>query len=440
MRQFDVLLRQGLMDANLAQYGSVLETADAREADFSPRYRRERMRLLADPWGWEKRQPEREGTRRRRLDWRIAAIVAALLLLSACGYAIVTGQFTDWFPRLGVDQEHPESSEEALARMGTVIEESQTVNGATVTLHGAVWDGYTMSLSLSVQGANLPPEEIHSKTWIYAEECSVQLPEDQREAYIREEEIAGGYADTPEELEARVRNSLDVGNPWIRPVFRVADWDEETDTALLQLTFLLQDYLEHPELHLHIENLATYEKDKGHFVSRSSDGRRSGPGPDIPLLAGPYDFTFVPEKLTPPLWYSGEVELVTEQLEIPIRITSIGISPLRIWANYETLVPVDFHGDDPDESKLDADAVSDAKAIGVQGLWMEDGSYVEYPAPVTSSMSPYGSEGLFSGGRVGGMMNGAHPHAIDPAEVTAVNISGTRVELSDLEPVQEETE
>ena len=35
MRQFDVLLRQGLMDANLAQYESVLERADAREPDFS---------------------------------------------------------------------------------------------------------------------------------------------------------------------------------------------------------------------------------------------------------------------------------------------------------------------------------------------------------------------------------------------------------------------
>ena len=376
--------------------------------------------------------------RRKRKPLLLIAIAAALLVLSACGYAIATGQFTGWFPKLGVNPVQPESSEEMLARMGTVIEESQTVDGATVTLHGAVWDGFTMSLSLSVQGANLPPEEIHSKTWIYAEECSVQLPDDQREAYVREEQIADGYTGT--ELEERTQTFLEAGNPWINPVFRVADWDEETDTALLQLTFRLQDYLEHPELHLHIENLATYEKDKGHFVSMSSNGQRSGPGPDIPLLAGPYDFTFVPEKLTPPLWYSGEVELVTEQLEIPIRITSVGFSPLRIWAHYETLVPVDFLGDDPDESKLDADAISDANAIGILGLWMEDGSYVEYPAPLTSSMSPYGSEGPFSNGRVGGMMSGAHPHAIDPAEVTAVNISGTRVELSDLEPVQEETE
>ena len=66
MRQFDALLRQGLMDANLAQYENVLERADGREADFSPRYRRERMRLLADPWGWERRQPERRPRRKRR--------------------------------------------------------------------------------------------------------------------------------------------------------------------------------------------------------------------------------------------------------------------------------------------------------------------------------------------------------------------------------------
>ena len=52
MRQFDALLRQGLMEANLAQYENVLDRADDREADFSPKYRRERMRLLADPWGW----------------------------------------------------------------------------------------------------------------------------------------------------------------------------------------------------------------------------------------------------------------------------------------------------------------------------------------------------------------------------------------------------
>lgn len=79
MRQFEDLLRQGLMDANLAQYESVLRRADIREPDFSPRYLRERMRLLADPWGWAKRRPERGGVRRsgRRLARNIACVLLA---------------------------------------------------------------------------------------------------------------------------------------------------------------------------------------------------------------------------------------------------------------------------------------------------------------------------------------------------------------------------
>ena len=86
MRQFDHLLRQGLMDANLAQYENVLERADGREADFSPRYRRERMRLLADPWGWERRQPERPMLRRGIT--RGAAVAIAVIVLAVTAVAV----------------------------------------------------------------------------------------------------------------------------------------------------------------------------------------------------------------------------------------------------------------------------------------------------------------------------------------------------------------
>ncbi len=82
MRQFDVLLRQGLMDANLAQYESVLEKADAGEPVFSPKYRREQMRLLADPWRWERRQPA-QGRLRRGITRGMAAAIAVLLLATA---------------------------------------------------------------------------------------------------------------------------------------------------------------------------------------------------------------------------------------------------------------------------------------------------------------------------------------------------------------------
>ncbi len=78
MRQFDEMLRRGLMEANLAQYGTVLEKLPEWEPDFSPRYCRERMRLLADPWNWVRR--------RERPLWRqIARNVACVLL--ACTVA-----------------------------------------------------------------------------------------------------------------------------------------------------------------------------------------------------------------------------------------------------------------------------------------------------------------------------------------------------------------
>ena len=68
MTRFESSLRRGLMDANLAQYERVLQDADAAQPDFSPSYLRERMRLLADPWGWMRRREAAGPRRRRRLD------------------------------------------------------------------------------------------------------------------------------------------------------------------------------------------------------------------------------------------------------------------------------------------------------------------------------------------------------------------------------------
>ena len=138
MTQFEDRLRRGMMDANVAQYGRVIQKMEAQELDASPKYCRERMRLLADPWSWAN---QRTGIRGKRLNWRLIAIVAALLLLSACGYALVTGQFSQWFSSLGVNPQAPETSEEVLTRTGTAIQQSQTVGDATVTLNAAVWDG-----------------------------------------------------------------------------------------------------------------------------------------------------------------------------------------------------------------------------------------------------------------------------------------------------------
>lgn len=78
MRQFDELLRQGLMKANLDDYTSELDNLPGWEPDFSPRYRRERTRMLANPRSWARR--------RERPVWKRAARNVACVLL-ACTVA-----------------------------------------------------------------------------------------------------------------------------------------------------------------------------------------------------------------------------------------------------------------------------------------------------------------------------------------------------------------
>lgn len=78
MLWFDETLRQELMEAALEELEPTLESLTGWEQELSPRYRRERVRLLTDPWGWAKR--------RGRPAWkRIARNVACVLL--ACTVA-----------------------------------------------------------------------------------------------------------------------------------------------------------------------------------------------------------------------------------------------------------------------------------------------------------------------------------------------------------------
>lgn len=104
MTQFDILLRQGLMDANAEQYGRVIQRMEAQELDASPKYYRERMRLLADPQDWERRQT-RPTPRRRRIP-RGAAIAIAVLLLITAAAAVTVSLWVSYFG--GLDQRQQE--------------------------------------------------------------------------------------------------------------------------------------------------------------------------------------------------------------------------------------------------------------------------------------------------------------------------------------------
>ena len=428
MTQFDMLLRRALMDANLAQYERALQSVEDKEPDFSPRYLRERMRLLADPQGWG-RQARPGG--RKRLDWRLAAIVAAMLLLSACAYAVATGQFSQWFPRLGVDPEAPEVSEEVLSRTGTAIEQSQTVGDTTVTLNAAVWNGTDLWVSMDIESPNIP-EEVQQYTPLYMGDCRFFLRDDQWEEYTRNR-VKGSIAAmgaSPEQIEADIQAELDKGQPgfggFLMPQERVGNTLKFQENTFLEADWFTET--KRPELTLHLENIATYADGKGESII-DENGYAQNPGPGEIFIPGPFDLTFTLEEPILPIRYEG-ADVETVVTNIPLRFTGFELSATELFADYEAVNPEDLPEPGPDLSPEENDRrfetvkmVSLAVVDSLRGLWTEDGKYVD----LTNSES--------SGS--GGYTSRRYPYPIDPAAVTAVDIAGTRVELGELERTTE---
>ena len=428
MTPFEDCLRRGMMDANVAQYGRVIQKMEARELDASPRYYRERMRLLADPWNWAKR---RTGTREKRLNWRLIILVAALLLLSACAVAVATGQFAQWFPGIWMDPKAPEVSEEIVGRMGTVIGEPQTVDGTSVTLNAAVWDGQELRLSLTADIPGLP-EDFRSDAAFYDLECHLTLAENQREEYLRKETArihdVSHIDSTEEEREALVRSGLeDPFMPYLRPVIRATR--QEDGTLTLAVYANLYDYVETPELTLHIENLSTYQEEEngdGFYISEISPDGTVTTDREVnePFLAGPFDFTFTLDKKLSPVSYVGDIDATYEN--IPVRLSKITVRAFQVDAYGEVLAPMDATGEDPDKLHV---SMEQSIAMSINGLWIEDGDYVE---TVGATAFPIAEDGQSDC-----EMHNSPLHVVDPAAVTALNIGGKRVELGELERLSE---
>lgn len=420
MTQSDSALRRALMEANLAQYETVIRQIETAEPDFSPRYLRERSELLADPWGWMRRRETAGFQWRRRLNWRVIAIVAALLLLSACAAAVVTGQFSQWFPRLGVDPQAPEQSEEVLSRTGTVIEQTKTVGDATVTLHGAVRDEDTLWLSLTVESPHIPEELTPGSPLSYAlytEECYMGFRGDQRREHLETFYAEKGLP--PEELEAAVQNVLGEEAPKDRNLNLIL-LSREGNALTFEAEAGLRLYVERPEITLHLENIAPYEDGKGEGVSHDRDGNRAGPGPGEVFLEGPFDFTFTLEKPILPIRYEGAGVEVTLS-GTTFRFTGFDLSVMRLTAFYDSpigpVLSLLVEAQTPEEERKFDKMLTEIHE-SVRGLWTEDGTYVD----LMDSSS-------FGGGDSTGR---DYPFPMDPAQVTAVNIAGTRVELGEL--------
>lgn len=410
MTPFDILLRRALMDANLAQYQRPLQDAETGEPDFSSGYLRERMRLLSDPWSWGRRQ-DRPGGRKRRLNWRLIAVIAALLLLSACAVAAVTGQFSRWFPGRGVDPKAPETSEEVLSGTGTVIGQSVTLGDETVTLNAALWDGSRIWLSLLFESPNIP-EGVRQYTPLYTGDCRLSLRQDQWEAYTRNR-LSQFYAETepdmsPEQVEAAVQAKLDEGDQTQRVHLDVLG--REGDALTFEATYSLSAGLfpeaEQPEMTLHLENIATYVN--------GEEGRPRESVPDEIILKGPFAFTFTLDRPALPLSIRYDAaNAKMPPLDIPFRFTGFELSTTGLTAFYGAQDPKELPGPKEVLALIDS----------LRGLWTKDGTYVD----LTST----------GGGAADTSVSHDYPYPIDPATVTAVDIAGTRVELNELERLDE---
>ena len=328
------------------------------------------------------------------------------------------GQFSQWFPGMGVNPEDPEASEAVLARMGTAIQQTKTVGGETLTLNAAVWDGGSVRLSLTAKSPNFP-KEAGQYTWLSSEGCTARMPEEQWKAYA-ENKVESESAGLSKEKRDQWFQYLKEGQGQtgeLRPSLHLVS--REGDAVQLSASMLLDAYLEKPEITLHIENVEITGQ------GTEQPGTRSGEY----LLKGPFDFTFTLDKVLSSVKYEGDLQAAIKKM--PVRITSASISPTQISAGYALDVkgPVNVihRGQDPvpGATNLDMDKDLDMR---LEGVWTKEGKYV-----TCSGFSIQGVMTETNGDPITGHLGQSFPYPIDPAVVTAVDIGGTRVELSGLE-------
>ncbi len=364
----------------------------------------------------------------------IAGLFALVLLASLAGSALAAepkaektaskpaGQFSQWFPGMGVNPEDPEASEAVLARMGTAIQQTKTVGGETLTLNGAVWEGRSVCFSLTAKSPNFP-KEAGQYTWLSSEGCTARMPEEQWKAYVENKVESESASLSKEKRDQWLQYLMEQGQTGeLRPSLHLAS--REGDTVQLTASMILDPYLEKPEITLHIKNVEITGQ------GAEQPGTRSG---DY-LLKGPFEFTFTLDKVLPSVKYEGDLQAAIKKR--PVRITSASISPTQISVGYaldvKGTVNVIHRGQDPVPGATNLDMDKDLN-MRLEGVWTRDGKYLTCSGFAIQSVTTAPKNGE----PITGHLGQDFPYPIDPAAVTAVDISGTRVELAKLKPAAE---
>ncbi|MBQ2995809.1 MAG: DUF4179 domain-containing protein [Oscillibacter sp.] len=226
---------------------------------------------------------------------RIAVLAAAVLLLTACGAAVATGQFSHWFWNMARE----EQDEALFEALGTVIGESQRVGDITMTLDGALWDGEELFLTLSVEGMEFETDygtDVETeRSWLGASKESVWAQ--------------AGETMKHEEFERLWEASLPLKSPEISYIY-----NRREDSYRLQVYSALRGSVgSAAELTLHLEDLQVRNKS----------------------IEGPFEFTFslIPGDVT--LRYTGAVSVAPEGLP-ELCVSEIRVSPFGVELDFTT--------------------------------------------------------------------------------------------------------
>lgn len=334
------------------------------------------------------------------------------------------GQFSRWFSNMGVNPENPETTEAVLASMGTVIQQTKTAGKETLTLNAAVWEGNSVHLSLTAKSPNFP-KHLDGYSWLSLDNCTARMPEAQWKEYV-ENKIAAESAGENLSKEERDQWFQNLMKPEqtaeLKPHLGVVS--REGDTVQLAVTMRLDNYREKPELTLHIENVAII----GNGKSLTTEGLTGS------LLKGPFEFTFTLDKVLPSVNYEGDVPVTCGK--VPLRVRKFSVSPTQMAVDCD----IDTQGSakivDRRSGPVSGKTISVEKdlKLALNGLWTKDGKYMDCTAymgiTITGTGTPANPGDTVSWDR-------EFPYPIDPAQVTAVDVGGTRVELAKLTPVTE---
>jgi len=348
----------------------------------------------------------------------VSLLLATVTMLALCTSALAysePAQFSDWLTSAAGS---PQAAKEALASAGTVLGQSQTVNGVTLTLEGAVWNGKLLQLSFDIQGADIP-KDIPSGTTLNRDSSQITMPEDQRRVYLSEHEEAvekilteAGVLDKPStqaERDVKVQSQLSRGEPRLMHRFQlIRGGGKET----LMMTVSGLDYVEKPELTVHLENLAIYQKGDIYWT-RPDDGFKR-----VFTLSGPYDFTFTLTKRLQPRLCKGPMDVTVNG--IPIEIEEITVTAFGAKVGYE--------------AKREDTTGKQLEPIRLTGVWTKDGKFVKAAGGGENRTF----DALKDVANAQGLVSNSHSGLLDPTDVTAVCLGDIRIDLNKLTLLEKE--